>query len=138
MRQTCQTLKKTGKAFSHVTTYHSLTEVLTDRGLASLGDAYINFVYSLSLSNRKLKPLGRKVKGTVLAQALKKAGLREYLPSRMDSHALADAAEALLVYAWLQDCITLEESVAALERSDDTVEGLTQLLTAIRRKVKLF
>lgn len=55
----------------------------------------------------------------------------------MDSHALADAAEALLVYAWLQDAITLEESVATLERSDDAIEGLAQLLTAIRKKVKL-
>jgi len=130
-------LKKSFKAFPHVTTYHSLTEVLNDNALASLGDAYINFAYSIALSNRKLKPLGRKVKGTALAQALRKAGLRGYLPSRMDSHALADAAEALLVYAWLQDAITLEESVATLERSDDAIEGLTRLLTVIRKKVKL-
>lgn len=120
-----------------MTAYRSLTEVLTDRGLASLGDAYINFVYSIAMSNRKLKPLGRKVKGTVLAQALRKAGLREHLPSGIDSHTIADATEALLVYAWLQDHITLEESVATIERSEDAVEGLTQLLKTIMRKIKL-
>jgi len=35
-----------------VKTYRNLTEVLTDHKLASLGDAYVNFAYSLALSNR--------------------------------------------------------------------------------------
>jgi hypothetical protein len=71
--------------------------------MASLGDAYVNFAYSLALSKRSGKPQGQKVKGKVLAQAIKRAGLREYLPSRMTRHMIADAAESLIVYAWLHN-----------------------------------
>jgi hypothetical protein len=109
--------------------------VLTDHRLASLGDAYVNFAYSLALSSRTGKLSGAKVKGKVLAEALRKAELREYLPSRMTSHSLADAAEALIVYAWLSRCITLEESVSILAKADDAVEGLSKLLVLIRKRI---
>jgi hypothetical protein len=108
--------------------------VLADRDLASLGDAYINFAYSLALSNKTGRPQGVKVKGSVLAQALRNAGLREYLPSRMTKHALADAAEALIVYAWLKKAITLEETVRIMTEIQEPVEGLTQLLVTVRGK----
>ncbi len=119
-----------------IKTCSNVTDVLTDHGLASLGDTYVNFVYSLALSKRKQKPLGTKVKGDVLAEALRKAGLREQLPSGMTRHLLADASEALIVYAWLHDYITLGESVAILENADDPVEGFSQLLATIRRRAK--
>ena len=129
-------LKKRVETFSFIKTHENITEVLTNHKLASLGDAYINLVYSLALSNRKGQPSGAKVKGTVLAEALKKAGLREYLPSRMTRHMLADAAEALIVYAWLHNYITLEESVATLEKTDDPIDGFSQLLATIKNKAK--
>ncbi len=66
----------------------NLNEVLIDHALASLGDSYVNFVYSLAISNRKGSLLGTKVKGSVLAEALRKAGLRESLPSGMLRHGL--------------------------------------------------
>jgi hypothetical protein len=116
--------------------YGNLREVLIDHNLASLGDAYINFVYSLALSKRRRKPSGGKVKGSALSEALRKAGLRKYLPSRMTSHMLADAAEALIVYAWLCNYITLEESVTTLEKSVDLVDALTQLLMTIKKRIK--
>ncbi len=129
-------LKKRVETFSFIKTHGNITEVLTNHKLASLGDAYINFVYSLALSNRKGQPSGAKVKGTVLAEAIKKAGLREFLPSRMTRHMLADAAEALIVYAWLHNCITLEESVATLEKTDDPIDGFSQLLATIKNRAK--
>lgn len=129
-------LKKRVETFSFIKTHGNITEVLTNHKLASLGDAYINLVYSLALSNRKGQPSGAKVKGTVLAEAIKKAGLREYLPSRMTRHMLADAAEALIVYAWLHNCITLEESVATLEKTDDPIDGFSQLLATIKTRAK--
>jgi hypothetical protein len=113
----------------------SLSEVLTDRGLASLGDSFVNFAYSLALSGRMRKPLGVKVKGAILAQALRNAGLREYLPSRMTTHALADAAEAMLVYAWLQDLCTLEETIKIIAENEDPVKGLTQLLVTLKKRI---
>lgn len=130
-------MKKSGRTFSFLHTYNSLAEVLTDQKLAALGDSFINFAYSLVLSERKGAPEGKKVKGTLLAEALRRAGLRECLPSRMTSHTLADAAEALIVYAWLEDLITLGETVAVIKKNDDPVEGLSQLLERIKGRIKL-
>jgi hypothetical protein len=113
----------------------SLREVLIDHELASLGDSYVNFVYSLAMSNRKGKPVGTKVRGSVLAEALRKAGLREYLPSRMSRHGLADGAEALIVYAWLGFFVNLDESVAIICGESDPVEGLRRLLATIKSRV---
>lgn len=129
---------KNRKKFSFMKTYKTLTEVLIDHKLASLGDAYVNFAYSLALSNKKGKPSGAKVKGYVLAEALKRSGVREHLPARITRHAMADAAEALLIYAWLNNYITLEDTVAILEENDDPVEGFGQLLTAIGKALNFF
>ena len=117
--------------------YTSLAQVLTDKPLAALGDAYVNFAYSLALSKRTGKPRGKKVKGAPLAEAVRKAGLRQSLPTRIDKHIISDAAEALLVYAWLNNFITLEESVAVLEKTDDLEDGLTRLLLIAKEKVRL-
>lgn len=117
--------------------YTSLSQVLADKTLASLGDAYVNFVYSLALSKKVGKPRGKKVKGAPLAEAVRKAGLRQLLPSRIDTHVLSDAAEALLVYAWLNKIITLEESVEVLEKTDELEEGLTRLLLTAKEKIRL-
>ncbi|MGB9713407.1 MAG: ribonuclease III family protein [Candidatus Bathyarchaeales archaeon] len=130
-------LKDCGE-FPFFKAYKSLAEVLTDHELASFGDAYVNFVYSLALSKKRGKPCGIKVKGSVLAQAFRKAGLRENLGSRIDSHALADAAEALIVYAWLRSFITLDETVFILEEADEPLEGFTQLLKTAKSKVRFF
>jgi hypothetical protein len=134
----CSTLKKNDTTFAFNKKCSSLTEVLIDHNLASLGDTYINFAYSLALSNRRGKPSGTKVKGSVLAEALKKAQLREHLPARMTRHLLADAAEAIIVYAWLNSYVTLEETVATLEKTDDPVEGFSELLAKIKNRAKFF
>jgi hypothetical protein len=124
------------KSYSFVKPKKNLREVMVDRNLASLGDAYINFIYSLALSNKHGKPVGTKVKGSVLADALRKAGLRQYLPSRVDQHSLADAVEALLVYAWLTKHITLAETVEQLLATDSLEEDLCQLLSLVMRRIK--
>ena len=72
-------LPKTNQPPQFMRDYDNLTQILTDRKLAQLGDAYINFVYSLALSQKKGKPSGAKVKGTALAEAMRKAGLEKAL-----------------------------------------------------------
>lgn len=123
------------RVFFFQAVHRSLAEVLADGDLASLGDAYVNFAYSLALSNRRGRPLGVRVKGSVLAEALRRAGLRASLGSRMTRHGLADAAEALIVYAWLNGCITLDESVAIMGKAEDAVEGVSELLATAKRRV---
>lgn len=129
-------MKNHGRQFYFLKIHMNLAEILTDHKLASLGDAYINFVYSLALSNRKRQPSGAKVKGRALAEALRRTGLKKHMSSRMTRHMLADAAEALAVYAWLHHYVTLEECVAILEKYEDLVEGLTQLFLTIKDRIK--
>jgi len=124
------------KTFHFLKTYTDLTDILIDHSLASLGDAFINFAYSLALSNLKGKPSGAKVKGSALAEAFRKAELRKYMPSKMTRHTLADGAEALAVYAWLRHYITLDEVTAMLGKSENPVEGLSLLFLTIKERIK--
>ncbi len=72
-----------------------------------------------------------------MAEAIRKAGLRSFLPSRIDKHMLSDAAEALLVYAWLTNALTIEQCVLAFEKNNDLEKGLTELLLRAKETVKL-
>ena len=107
--------------------HNSLAEVLIDHELAALGDAYVNLVYSLALSSQRDKPVGKKTEGGILASALRKAGLRRLLPSRTDRHKQADAAEALIAYAWLTGNFSLGETVNILS-GEETIEDRFALL----------
>ncbi len=117
--------------------YETLTEVLMDQKLAKLGDAYVNFLYSLVLSRKNQEPTGTKVKGRILAEAFKKAGLRKFLPSRITRHKQADAAEALIVYAWLQEHMKMEEGLKILEENKDNIEAFSLLLVTAKSKSNL-
>jgi hypothetical protein len=57
------------------------------------------------------------------------------LGSRMTRHALADAAEALLVYAWLSGCIIMDECVVVMGKAGDAVEDLCVLLAIVKKRV---
>ena len=123
--------------FTFIPQYRNLREVLMDQKLAALGDAYVNFIYSVALSKRKGEPTGAKVDSRLLAEALKKAGLRRLLPSRIDRHKQADAAEALIVYALVRGSMTMEEGVSILEQGEDMVEAFCSLLLTAKRKLDL-
>jgi hypothetical protein len=56
------------------------------------------------------------------------------MPSRMSRHELADAAEALIVYAWLNNFLSLSESVVLIGKYSDPVEGMSQLLVAAKER----
>lgn len=116
--------------------YESLSEVLMDQKLAKLGDAYVNFLYSLALSKMNGEATGIKVKGRLLADAFKKAGLRKFLPSRIDRHKQADAAEALIVYPWIRGLMTMEEGLEILEQNEDSVNAFSVLLLTAKMKIE--
>jgi len=115
--------------------YASLKDLLLDKDLAGLGDSYVNFVYSLAMSLRHGHPLGAKVNNQVLADAVQASGLRKFLPHRVDRHARGNAAEALLVFAWLQDILELDDCVNVLSRKDDLTEAFATLLHDILEKL---
>ncbi len=115
----------------------TLSEVLTDQKLAALGDAYVNFLFSLTLSKKRGEPVGARVDNNLLAVALRKAGLRELLPSRTNRHERANAVEALIVYAWIRNAMTIEETVNILEREEDLTEGFCSLILTAKEKLNL-
>ncbi len=123
--------------FAFIPQHKSLSEILMDQKLAKLGDAYVNFLYSMALSKKKGEPTGTKVQGRLLADAFKKAGLRKFLPSRIDRHKQADAAEALIVYPWLLGSMTMEEALEILEQNEDTIEAFSVLLLNAKNKTEL-
>ncbi len=123
--------------FAFIRKYENLSDALMDKKLASLGDAYVNFLYSLALSKKKGEPVGTKVKGRLLADAFKKAGLRKLLPSRINRHKQADAAEALIVFAWMRGSVSLEEELQILEENENEIEAFRILLLTAKKNLEM-
>ncbi len=111
--------------------YNSLRELLLDKDLASLGDSYVNFVYSLAMSQKYGHPTGAKVNNKVLSNAVEASGLRGFLPHRVDRDTRGDAAEALLVFAWLQSVLEMEDCIKVLSKEQNITEAFAVLLRKI-------
>lgn len=103
--------------------------------LSSLGDGFVNLIYSMALSEVTGKPIGKKVPNTVLSKALQKARLRNLAGTRVDTHHLADLAEGIIFKAWVGGRITLEESVAILSKS---LSGSLERKTLMRESIAAF
>ncbi len=115
-----------------------IREVMHDKQLASLGDAFVNFVYSLALTQTGGKPQAVKVSDRILAEAFRLSGLRKYLGTRVSKKDLANASESLLVKAYQKRLITIEESVGILSQNPDGLEvGLSQLMKLAAERMAL-
>jgi hypothetical protein len=113
-----------------------LKKILVDKGLARLGDAYINFIYSLALTEIQGKPTGIKVSDSILADAARASGLRGMLPKRTGRNAVANAAEALLVYAWQNNLMACEEAVEILRKNPNPQESFTQMINVAKKRIE--
>lgn len=112
----------------------NLREILKDKDAAKLGDAYLNFVYSLALSVRRGKPSGGKLSNKVLSEALRKSGLRALMPARLSRHDLGGAAEALIIHASIKNLIDTRELLDSLSR-EDFLDALTKILKKIKEEM---
>lgn len=127
--------EKMSPQFKTLKKYHSLEELLLDKDLAGLGDAYVNFIYSLAISQRYQRPMGAKVKNQVLAEAVEKSGLRRLLPRRVNRHTRGNTAEALLVFAWLGDLLDLDDCIRILSEEEEPTEAFANLLREVLKKL---
>ncbi len=113
-----------------------MREIMRNKQLASLGDAYVNFIYSLALTRLGGNPRGIKVSDKILADALKQAGLRDHLGTRITKKELANASESLLVEAYLRDVLTIQESIRILaQHPEGLLAGLSELLKTAATRV---
>lgn len=110
----------------------SLKLVVRSRELARLGDAYLNFIFSLVRSLRDARPSGLKVSNRILSQAFKNAGLRASLPRRASRHEIGGAVEALILFAVTTRLVTSREVIESLVGTEEEVKALASLLSRIR------
>jgi len=127
--------KENAESVPTLKSYDSIKELLLDKELAGLGDAYVNFVYSLAMSQKHGRPMGAKVNNQVLAKAVEVSGLRKFLPHRVDRHTRGNAAEALLVFAWLQDIHEFEDLTKTLSKEKDLTQAFAVLLRDVLEKL---
>ena len=97
--------------------FRSLRKILTNKNLARLGDALINFAYSLAKSRIEGMPTGTKVQDKALAEAIRKTKLKKVLPLRSKEDTLGDAVEALCAYTWLNQTMTIKEMVQTIQNA---------------------
>ncbi|MBY8982676.1 MAG: hypothetical protein KGD57_06990 [Candidatus Lokiarchaeota archaeon] len=102
----------------------------TDSGLAKIGDGIVNFTYSVAKSifltknhtKKKIIRTGQKVSKNILAEALRKAEMKDFAKNRADAHDLADTVEAVIAYVWINNNITIREIIDLL--ADYLSEGI--------------
>lgn len=97
--------------------FRSFRKILTNKNLARLGDALINFAYSLAKSRIEGTPTGAKVQDKALAEAIRKTKIKKVLPLRSKEDTLGDAVEALCAYSWLNQTMTIEEMVETIQNA---------------------
>ena len=114
----------------------TISSIMQDRKLASLGDAYVNLVYSMALTQVSGEPRGVKVSDRILSHAFKAAGLRNYLGARQSRKDFANASEAMLIESFRKGVLTISESVKIITQQDDLADGVRDLLKiAIERMI---
>jgi hypothetical protein len=114
-----------------------LRQIMRDKQLASLGDAYVNFVYSLALTRFNGYPQGTKVSDKILAEALRMAGLRDHLGTRVAKKDMANASEAILAEAYRRNLLSIEESIQVIvQHGEIPTAGLSDLLKLAARKLQ--
>lgn len=97
----------------------NLTQKLigTDKGLAKIGDGIVNLSYSLAKSmylthnskNKNITRTGVKVSKTILAEALKLANMKSFAKNRADAHDMADTAEAIIAFVYLNNLMSIND-----------------------------
>ena len=90
---------------------------MKDKGLAKLGDSLVNLCYSLAKSIVIGKPVGEKVRDSVLARAIRASPIYYQLGRRADIGTAADAYEAIMAYLWISEIATIESIVEILTQS---------------------
>ncbi|MHA2306850.1 MAG: ribonuclease III family protein [Candidatus Hodarchaeales archaeon] len=100
---------------------HFLSIYVNSKGNAKLGDALVNLIYSIAKTLVTTSPTGVKVSDSILAEAY-----RESLWFKSDTLAIkgnkgrvADAVEALILYFWIHEKVSITDLVIPIKEKLD-------------------
>ena len=126
---------------------NTLSSVLSDSKLAAVGDIYVNLIYSIARASYNKKGVIH-VWDKSLAEALRRAELRNFMPSKLNSGEIADGAEAFIFYSFIHEIMSLDEMSNFLidelktkdlsERSKEKIASLevfAKLLKHLKEKI---
>ena len=128
-------------------TLHTMKEIGRNKGLAKLGDSITNLIYSLAKTVVIHQLDQRKVNKTILSNALKNAGMKEFAINRSGAHDMADTVEAFIGFMYCCENWTIDEMVQilipTLEQYDIRdyrleIEGPIAAFTVLLKKIKAF
>lgn len=112
--------------------------VVNNKKLSKLGDALMNFIYSLSISISRGVADGSKIPNLILAKAIVGCEHSDVIPRRSDKHKKGDVVEAIFAYAWLKGEIKIRESIMFLANrmgdhfdEDEYAQALGELIDRI-------
>jgi hypothetical protein len=97
---------------------HSLLTFIITKGNSKLGDALVNFLYSLAKSSVSTHSTGTKVSDYILATAYRSSlwMKNDILKLKGRKGYLADHVEALILYFWVFELVSLEEMIIHLTK----------------------
>ncbi|MCQ5376628.1 MAG: hypothetical protein NO516_01095 [Candidatus Methanomethylicia archaeon] len=89
-----------------------IKSLMREKGLARLGDSFVNLVFSAAKTQAYGRAAGEKVPDKVLSESLRMASIK--VPPRLSHGERGDIAEAILADAWTRKVISLDESIELL------------------------
>lgn len=96
--------------------HESVRDVMSDTGLAQIGDSLVNLCYSIAKSSVLGHFVGEKVRDDVLARAIRSSPVYGEIGRRTDTGQAGDAYEAILAYVWLKGGTSIESVVGTLKQ----------------------
>ena len=106
--------------------HDSLESIMNDKGLAKVGDNFVNFVYSLAKSVVLGHTTGEKVRDSVLARAIRATEINNHFSRRTDAGRAADSYEAIMAYLWMKEKISILDMVNSLSKSLDITNSTSR------------
>jgi hypothetical protein len=95
----------------------NLTSYVHNKSNAKLGDALVNFIYSVAKSIVSGIPTGMKVSDSILSEAYKGSLWHKTNTLKLSGkkNRIADAIEALILFFWVYEGLDLKELIEPLE-----------------------
>ena len=116
----------------------SLLAFILTKGNSKLGDALVNFIYSLAKSAVSTQVTGTKVSDFILATAYRSSLWmnNDILKLKGKKGYLADHVEALILYFWVFEFVTLKPEKLHHPREEEQIAVLSfkNLLNELKQK----